>query len=304
MASYLVMKNNFQRSINRRGVFLITLLLPILFCLIAGAVNEWSETSVRLGVLGMENVTEKQREQTKEVLLESKNVTFEEADRDSVNTDLITGKYQMVADVRELFTKGVLQVDSNYSKEYEASLQQMISDGILLREAVDLSVFDEGATTKEERAVAFLVTIFLIFATLYRSEAIKDKANGLAERVHCSGVSRFAYGWGYDAYVFLMVEAQAAAACLVMQLVYAPSSSFLWILVIPSFIALVSTVYAKVICKLASSDASANITASSLAAVCSLLGGTFVAVENMPRILQFASVVSPIRWGMELMSMF
>lgn len=291
MASYLVMKNNLLRSINRKVVFLISFLLPMLLCMLSGAINQLSETSVRIGVLGLKEVTKEEKEQTEMILKKSRNVSFAEADEKCRNTDLILGKYQLVIDVSDLFEKGELTTDSNYSKDYEDSMKQVFESAILSKKAADLSIFDEGGTTKEERAVAFLVTIFLIFATLYMSEAIKDKARGVTERVSYSPASRFSYGWGYDAYVFIMVKVQAVLACIVMQLLYHPSDNLLWILVIPIFIALVSTVYAKIICKITNSDASANITSSSLAAVCSLIGGTFIAVEHMPKILQYASVI-------------
>jgi ABC-2 type transport system permease protein len=70
--------------------------------------------------------------------------------------------------------------------------------------------------------------------------------------------------------------------------------------VIGVIIAGIATMFSTLICLASKSEMQANITASSLAAVMSLLGGTFIAIESMPRLLQVISLVSPMRWIVEL----
>ncbi|QHQ60931.1 ABC transporter permease [Anaerocolumna sedimenticola] len=70
---------------------------------------------------------------------------------------------------------------------------------------------------------------------------------------------------------------------------------------IAGFIAVVACLYAAFLCGVIKNDMNANISASGLAVILSLLGGTFVAVENMPKVFQIMSFASPIRWVIQIM---
>lgn len=66
---------------------------------------------------------------------------------------------------------------------------------------------------------------------------------------------------------------------------------FLYILVVANLYGILVTLISK-------SELMAGILGSSVAALLSILGGTFVPVCSMPRILQAVSILSPMRWLM------
>lgn len=52
---------------------------------------------------------------------------------------------------------------------------------------------------------------------------------------------------------------------------------------------------------ISSSEVQAGILAYSFAVLMSLLGGTFIAVEAIPRLIRMLSYISPMRWVVELL---
>lgn len=67
------------------------------------------------------------------------------------------------------------------------------------------------------------------------------------------------------------------------------------------FILVVFNAYAILITVISRSELMSGILGASLAVLLSILGGTFVSVENMPIILQQIVIVSPIRWLVEML---
>ena len=74
------------------------------------------------------------------------------------------------------------------------------------------------------------------------------------------------------------------------------------VLVIVTLIMIVSTLYAIVSSLILKKEMRTNIVASSLAMLLSILSGTFIAVDNMPQLLQVLSYLSPIRWVLLIVS--
>ena len=66
------------------------------------------------------------------------------------------------------------------------------------------------------------------------------------------------------------------------------------------YILIVSNLYGILVTMVSKSEMMAGILGSSGAVLFSILGGTFVAVDNMPKILQAFSMCSPVRWLIEL----
>ena len=69
-----------------------------------------------------------------------------------------------------------------------------------------------------------------------------------------------------------------------------------------AFILVVSNLYGIVVTRISKSEMMAGILGSSGAALFSLLGGTFVAVEQMPHFLQLMSYASPMSWLMHFLA--
>ena len=94
MAVYLVTKNNLKRCFRKKSTYLFMLLIPILIGVVGMFTNNMKQPVIRVGVLAdsTESLTIMQK------IMISDNVECQMADRDSINTDRITGKYQFVID--------------------------------------------------------------------------------------------------------------------------------------------------------------------------------------------------------------
>lgn len=152
-----------------------------------------------------------------------------------------------------------------------------------------------------ERSVAILLSVFMIFSTLRSAAIIRDKKDGTLQRYHFAYKSKSGYLFGYILYNFIITYCQvfiSIGAVILIQISTEYTISVLFLL--PLVIAIISVVFSTVICQAGKSEVQANVMASSLTALFSILGGTFVAVEAMPSLLRLLSFVSPIRWAVEL----
>ena len=58
----------------------------------------------------------------------------------------------------------------------------------------------------------------------------------------------------------------------------------------------ITSIFASILSQIAHSEMSANLAASFFAIFSSIIGGTFIAVDAMPKLLQLLSILSPVRW--------
>jgi hypothetical protein len=277
MGTYLVIVNNFRRNLNHKIVFVFSFLFPFILCLAAGWVNQLDRPVIRVGVISEENVSRGVIAK----LLNISEFTYMKAMKESSNSDLITGKYQIILDYSPSGSRCIPLI---YSVQ---NLKKITGE--------------KETLTKTERAVSYLMTLFLITAVVQGSGVIKDKQTGTLERYCYSMKRKKSYYMGFFLHNLIITFIQGTAAMLIMRGIdkewgLSAGKSILTAAVI----ALVSVIFASVICVVSKKDMNANLTASSLSVVLSLLGGTFVAVENMPKLFQVMSVISPIRWIIEL----
>ena len=269
MGIYLVIKNNF--------IFLFSFLFPMLLCLTAGYFNNIGKSDLRIGIISNEKVDKSHIDK----IIKSKTpFVYEPALAESMYSDLITGKYQVVLDYR----------NTNQKPEI-ISVQNM-----------DKLLGPVKSLTKTERAIAFLMTLFMVTAVVQGSVIIKDKSRGMLYRYCYSLQKKSSYYIGFFIHNFIITFLQGETAMLIMLLFnkeweLKPAQTVL----LAGFIAIIACLYAAFICGVCKSDRNANISASSLAVILSLLGGTFVAVENMPKAFQIMSFLSPIRWVIQIM---
>ncbi len=277
MGICLVIKNNFIRNYNHKIIFVFSFLFPILLCLAAGYFNNIGKSDLRIGIISSEKIDKTDIEK---VVKSNIPFIYEKASSESMYSDLITGKYQLILKYKK----------SNQKPE------------ILTVRNMDKLTTPVKSLTKTERALAFLMTLFMITGVVQGSVIIKDKSQGTLERYCYSLQKKRSYYVGFFIHNFIITFLQGETAMLIMMLFdkkwdLKPVQSVL----IAGFIAVIACLYAALLCGVSKSDMSANISASSFAVILSLLGGTFVAVENMPKVFQLMSFVSPIRWIIQIM---
>ena len=180
-------------------------------------------------------------------------------------------------------------INSKNSDETDPTISKIQNEQQKLINKKQLSVF--------ERQFAMLMTAYLVIATMYATKFISDKAQGLTERFCLSGRKCISYACGYilSTLVIVFIQVSIAVLCFCM-LEQELQITFEKAILITLSISSISTIYGVIISFISKRDLTANITAAVFAVLASIVGGTFVVVEEMPKVLQIISLLSPVRW--------
>lgn len=303
MGTYLVMVNNFRRSFHHKTLLILTFILPVILCIIPGVIN-FGSMSLRVGIMGIDNnfIPEEEKIELFELLEASEGINYSKTDDMSLNTDLITGKYQVILNYTDSDFIVNYEFKSHQKEEKKLLLDNTFRAAITKKEPIHLSDIKPKGLTTTVRSITILLTLFLIFSTVNGARIIRDRQNGIVVRYQFAKKNAMGYISGYMIYQLLITFVQillCIGALLLLQQNF--KLSFPEGLSMSILIAFLSTVFSIIICLISKNEVQANISASALAAVFSLLGGTFVAVERMPGLLRFLSYASPIRWMVELL---
>ncbi len=250
------------------------LLIPILIGVVGMFTNNMKQPVIRVGVLAdsTESLTIMQK------IMISDNVECQMADRDSINTDRITGKYQFV-------------IDYNKPIQFRETIENI---EILINNKNHELMND---LSKTERLTAMILTAYLVIATVYATRILQDKESGTMERFCLAGKKRADYTCGNLISTGVIVLFQVSIAFLLFLVVDKGFTlNITKTLLAIGMITAITTLYGVLITFFSKKEMNANIIASSIAIILSILGGTFVAVEKMPQVLRVLSNISPIRW--------
>lgn len=297
MGIYLVMKNNLRRSMKHKILFLITLLLPVIVCCLFGLIR-FDKVGLRIGILKAQNeVVRKEQEEFFLLLEQSEGITYAFAEEESSNTDLMMGRFHIILDYRNASSLEEVKILSLQSKERQILLQEAIMKMIKDKSPFNLTGYKDPGLSITERSIATILSLVMVFATIHASAYIRDRASGTMVRYQFSGFNRSGYLWGYFLHTLLITFVQGLLCITALTLLQTGFSiSTMIALLIAAVIAVIGSVYAIIICALSKSEVSANILASSMVGIFSVLGGTFIAVESMPFLLRGLSLASPIKW--------
>ena len=280
MVTYLVMKNNLKRTFLTRFTYIVMLFIPIVISFVSIVAGSFSDSDIRVGVIG----DAAEYKEISDAFDAYPMIHYERAKEASKHTDLITGKYQYLIDLTGKSNDAV----TDHAKASLSAIVAAAEQGQKSRA--------EGLT-QTERTLALLFTAYLIIASVYATTMIRDKKNGTMERFCFAGFHKNAYCLGYIASTTLVMLCQLSLAVIILT-VFDQNFSISVAGAVEQvlFMAAVASIFGVGVASFLKSELSANITASSIVVILSLLGGTFVSVEQMPRFLQCVSVISPIRW--------
>lgn len=280
MAIYLVMKNNLKRTFATRYTYVVMILIPVVISFLGTISNSFTGSSIRVGVIS----NAKEFGEVEGVLSVHSRIECEMADKDSKHTDLITGKYQYLIDVTG---KGMDAASPD--------IKERIST--IIAEAKQKNESEVDGLSQTERILALLLTAYMMIATIYATTMIRDKKNQTIERFCIAGFTKNAYGHGYMASTALIILCQLSLAVFILA-VFNRSFDVTLVSAVKTilFMTVVASVFGVSVASLLKSELNANISASSIVIILSLLGGTFVSIDQMPELLQRISVISPIRW--------
>jgi len=274
MEIYLVMKNNLKRNFLKKSTYIIMLLLPVVISVIGITVNGISQSTIRVGIIADEALFH----EVEARLEKFENIEYERADARTIHTDKIMNKYQFVLNY----------VEESDSESTLNELENLAANG---------QVKTVYRLLDTQRTVAMLMSVYMIIATVYATKIIGDKKDGTFQRFAYSGNGRTRYALGYVFSTGIIVLVQITVAFIILK-VFDKNFSLplLKSAEIISAITIITTVYGVTIAFLSKKDMNANIFASSIVVLLSLIGGILVSISEMPYFLQMVSLISPIRW--------
>lgn len=260
LAAYLVMKNNLKRYFQNKTTYLLIVLIPLLISIVGIISINLGEAKVKIGT----------EEAVPKDLYEQ--VTLIKINKETINTDYIMGKYDYIL-------KG--------DKTEDAKNIQMLIDKMAKKTGL----------TGEKQLVAMLLTAYLVIATLYASKQIADQTNKTLERFCYAGNKKGSYMFGTFFSTGIIVFLEVMTALLIFYFLTPDFTySFPRVLELGVKITLITSLFAAILSQIAHSEMSANMIAAFFAVFSSLIGGTFISVNAMPKLLQVVSILSPVRW--------
>ncbi len=297
MGTCLVIKNNLKRSLNNRILFILLFVLPVILTVLMGFVNQISSNNIRIGILTEDHAY---TETLTDILHPSERIQYEQAKADSIHTDLIMGKYQFIIDFRGAKEVTDYELIAYYNVE-EETLKDALRDAVATKKPFVLHQEDKEGITPTERMAAFLLTLLMITSTLNASSLIRDRKDGTLTRYCYSPQGVTSYIAGNIFYTMFMAALQITFSFLFLRLLRIPFYLSLGnTIIIGTLIVGISSAFGTFITILSKSDMKANVTASSIAILWSILGGTFIPYEQMPSIVKVISIFSPVRWIIDI----
>lgn len=290
MESFLVMNNNLRRRFTKLSTYLVVLLVPVLILIIAAITTRIQTPVIRVGIIGEDSFYEEMAKQ----IAGTEQVVIRHANAKTLQTDLIVGTYSYV--IEEGTTKE--QQEEVIAKIASSIEKSNIDQSDLLAVTNETGIRQQKTTTQ---ILSMVMTIFIVVSTVYTSSLIYDRKHGLQERFCYADTQKKAYAFGYLGSTATITGQQLVMVLMLCQLFdtgFHLSLSrgipvFFFLLVITNGLGVL-------ICSIVKSEMAANILASSAAVVLSMLGGTFITIEAMPKFMQTLSWISPMRWLIEM----
>lgn len=293
----IIFKNNFKRSLNKRNTFMINILLPIIVVVLGIIINSVMKPSFTIGVLNFENSsTAKNAIQT---LKDTNGINVAKADSKNIELDTITGKYSAVVK----FTGSTFKLYSVRDNNTKKSLRHLIEMYITKPKLINIETLESYSMDFAKRTVAFIVLFLMIMSTVNASLIIKDKANGTFKRYSYSPQNSGTYIAGNVIYNFVITYFQFfISVSMIAILRIKVNINYSDFLLMGIWAAAIATAFGTCIATLFNSEMYANLFSACIALVLSLIGGTFIPFEKMPSALQQVSLISPVRWFINITS--
>ena len=93
MGAYLVMKNNLRREFLKKSTYFLLALVPLAIAVLGSFSLSFSQKNIRVGIL-----SGRYEQGVKEFLNSRDEILYENANRATIRTDCIMGKYEYVID--------------------------------------------------------------------------------------------------------------------------------------------------------------------------------------------------------------
>ncbi len=304
---FIVCKANFKRLMSNKPKFIINLLFPILVIMISIFVNSISKPEINLGIVQSSNFKEGSR--IVSLLKETNGLNVEFETSKLVKTDVILGKYAEVITIKKAFKneEAIKNIDEYFSfynvsdKNLNKYMKGIISSYLVSNKPIIIdsinAKLNKGNLTEPERIVSYLATVLLITCVINGALIIKDKEENTFNRFLYSPSKNIQYVLGNVLYNYILSYVQVVIAVIVIYLFGINIGlSLKMFLLCGLILVLVTTTFGTLISCIFKKELYANLFAGSISIILSLLGGTFIVYDKMPKGMQILSNITPVRW--------
>ncbi|MDT8716932.1 ABC transporter permease [Clostridium sp. 19966] len=305
----IIFLSNFKRVLSDKKKFLISLLVPVVTIILAMVVNYSSSPSINIGVV--KNVNSQASDKLVSLLENTKGVKVKIAEDKFIKTETILGKYDGVIFINRDFDKSAITDIGKYFKFYNVKdsstndmLKGLVSSYLVSDKPIDMESTIaklQGQTlSKAERVISFLATVLLISAVVNAAIMIKDREENTFNRFMYSPNKGFKYILGNVLYNYAFTYMQLLIAIIftfILGMDFGMSS--LTLLAYALLLTLLMTTFGTFIASIFKKELYANMFAGAISLVLSLVGGTFIIYDRMPKGLQALSNITPNRWIIE-----
>lgn len=287
-----VVRNNFKRCCNRRTSFVVNLITPIIVVVLGIFVNSVSQPGFTIGVINETSSTN-----IVEMLSSSNGITVARANPETVKIDLITGKFSVVID----FTKSNYTLHSIKDNQTNYKIKQIIDTCKLTDTPMDIETVMGISMSLAERTISFIVLFLMVTATVTASLMIKDKNNGTLLRYKYSPQNPINYIIGNIVYNYIITFFQFLICITFVKVIKIDMGiSYLNVVFMGIWLSGIATAFGTFVSSIFKKEMYANLFASCIALILSLIGGSFISYDNMPAMIQNISVISPLRWFIDI----
>ncbi len=292
MNLFLVIRNNFKRSYNRRTSLIVNFIIPIIVVILGIFANKLSTPSFSIGIINGANAPH--------IITSLENtdgITLADTTDDSIKIDLITGKFSAIVS----FSNSDYELYSVKDEDTNMKLRQIIDTYKTTNIPVDIEELIGFPMSIAERTTAFMVLFLMVTATVTASLMIKDKNNGTLTRYKYAPQNSLNYIMGNFIYNYLITFLQFFISITFIQVVNVDIGiGYIDLIFIGIWISGIATAFGTFFSSLFQKEMYANLFATLTALILSLIGGTFISFDKMPDMLQRISIFSPLRWFIDV----
>ena len=303
MNIFLVVQNEYKKSLKYKKKLIISLLIPIIAVVSAIGINQVLKPTINIGILNENHSTI--GNDFKEKASEIDGIKVTEAEMKSKNTDMIIGKYTFVITFEGNNNYIVDALDENRKYQVAGVIENFIESGDLQSLKILLDKSTEESITSTERGIGFILLALLISCTMGACSIIKDKDEGILKRILLTPKSPKIYILGGALYNLIFSEVQILTASLFIWILGLNLDISIWnFILIGSLISLTTISIATLICNLFKTELEASAVIASLGVITSIIGGAFLPLAKMPKAINFISNFTITKWVMKVLSNF
>lgn len=302
----VVVVSNLKRALSDKKKFCVNLLVPVIVIVLAMFANYVSNPSMNIGIV--ENVNFQEGNRIISLLKNTKGIKVTLTDDKQIKTKTIIGKYGGVIFLNKSFSKNeVTEIDKyfNFYNVKDTKTNDMMKKLIEIYLVSDKSINMEsvirgaegGTLSKEERIISFLATVLLITTVVNAAVIIRDRKENTFYRFMYSPNKKFKYILGNILYNYVFTYIQLFIAIMVTNIfgmeLEIPLAT---LLIYGLLLTLLMTTFGTFISCIFKKELYASLFSAAISLVLSLIGGTFIIYDKMPRGLQLLSTITPNRW--------